>query len=345
MRLRYRLGVLLITFFLLATLVAGTSAQEGVVHAILFYSPSCGHCHYVMEEVFPPLREKYGDQLQILELDTTTPEGRRLYNASTELYEIPAEWQGVPRLLVGDSYFIGSQQIPEQFPGLIEEQLAAGGVDWPALPELPTENLASSTGGSTWQEKYMQDPVGSTLAVIVLGGLLVAFYAISESRSWQQRLAARVSPWGFLLVALVGIIAAAYLSYVEITQTTAICGPIGDCNTVQQSEFALLLGFLPMALFGLLGYLAVVASFIYGYWGQGLYAQYATLATFILTAFGTLFSAGLTFLEPFVIGATCAWCLTSAVSMGLLLLFSAGPGWKAVKKVVIIPRLRTSWLA
>jgi hypothetical protein len=31
-----------------------------------------------------------------------------------------------------------------------------------------------------------------------------------------------------------------------------------------------------------------------------------------MTTFGTLFSIYLTFLEPLVIGATCAWCLSSA---------------------------------
>ena len=34
---------------------------------------------------------------------------------------------------------------------------------------------------------------------------------------------------------------------------------------------------------------------------------------------GAIFSIYLTFLEPFVIGATCMWCLTSAVVMTLLL--------------------------
>jgi len=38
-----------------------------------------------------------------------------------------------------------------------------------------------------------------------------------------------------------------------------------------------------------------------------------------MTAFGTLFSIYLTFLEPFVIGATCAWCLSSAIIMTLLI--------------------------
>jgi uncharacterized membrane protein len=45
----------------------------------------------------------------------------------------------------------------------------------------------------------------------------------------------------------------------------------------------------------------------------------ATLGIWAAALLGTLFSVYLTFLEPFVIGATCAWCLTSAVVMTLLL--------------------------
>jgi uncharacterized membrane protein len=37
---------------------------------------------------------------------------------------------------------------------------------------------------------------------------------------------------------------------------------------------------------------------------------------------GTLFSLYLTFLEPFVIGATCLWCLSSAVVVTLILLLA-----------------------
>jgi uncharacterized membrane protein len=144
-------------------------------------------------------------------------------------------------------------------------------------------------------------------------------------------LASRALPWAFLVIALIGTIAATYLSYVETTQTEAVCGPVGDCNAVQQSEYAVIFGFLPMAVFGLLGYIAIIVTFIYGQWIKGPYAEYAPAVTFLLAAFGAVFSAGLTFLEPFVIGATCMWCLTSAVCMGLLLLLSAGPGWAALR--------------
>ena len=51
------------------------------------------------------------------------------------------------------------------------------------------------------------------------------------------------------------------------------------------------------------------------------------------TVSGTLFSIYLTFLEPFVIGATCAWCLASAVILTLLMWLSARPGFDAWKRL------------
>ena len=48
----------------------------------------------------------------------------------------------------------------------------------------------------------------------------------------------------------------------------------------------------------------------------------ALRALWVMALAGTAFSAYLTFLEPFVIGATCVWCITSAVVVGLLLLTS-----------------------
>ena len=49
--------------------------------------------------------------------------------------------------------------------------------------------------------------------------------------------------------------------------------------------------------------------------------------------FGTLFSIYLTFLEPFVIGASCAWCLASAVLMTAILVMSAKPAAHAYARI------------
>jgi uncharacterized membrane protein len=54
-----------------------------------------------------------------------------------------------------------------------------------------------------------------------------------------------------------------------------------------------------------------------------------SLAMWGFCVFGVLFSIYLTFLEPFVIGATCLWCITSAVIMMLLLLHSTSAAQQA----------------
>jgi len=55
---------------------------------------------------------------------------------------------------------------------------------------------------------------------------------------------------------------------------------------------------------------------------------------------GTLFSIYLTFLEPFVIGATCAWCLASAILMTGLLWITAEPAQAAAARLTTTPAWR-----
>ena len=109
--------ILLIALLLFPGGRALAQEPEPVVHAIIFYSPTCPHCHQVMTQDLPPLVEKYGDQLLILSIDTSIPEGQALFVAAIEYYKIPSP-QAVPTLVVGDTYLIGSADIPAQFPGI-----------------------------------------------------------------------------------------------------------------------------------------------------------------------------------------------------------------------------------
>jgi uncharacterized membrane protein len=115
-----------------------------------------------------------------------------------------------------------------------------------------------------------------------------------------------------------------YLSYVETQSVEAVCGPVGDCNTVQQSRYATLFGFLPVGVLGLLGYLGMLAAWLARKYLPNL-AKPADLAFFGMAFFAVLFSLYLTYLEPFVIRAVCIWCLTSAVIVTLLLLLGTPP--------------------
>jgi uncharacterized membrane protein/thiol-disulfide isomerase/thioredoxin len=350
--------------------LAQAPTAQPVVHAVLFYSPECGHCYQVITEVLPPLAEKYGDQLVIAGVDITDPAASRLFQAVLDHYQMDS-W-GVPFLVIGDTYLIGSADIPAQLPGLIEQHLAQGGLGWPPIPAIqdalsaseadqattPTESnqaAAGETESSAPAEsstiagssstihtsglgaKFSQDPLGNSLAVIVLLGMLavgvIAIQHFRRSTSVDSLQRARERRWAWLVpvLCLIGLAVAGYLAYVETTQVQAVCGPVGDCNTVQQSAYARLFGILPIGILGILGYILILACWLVGKYATRRTADLASLIQLVLATCGVLFSIYLTFLEPFVIGATCAWCLTSAILMTAILWLSLPPPEK--KKV------------
>ncbi|MBK8825033.1 MAG: vitamin K epoxide reductase [Anaerolineales bacterium] len=366
-------------FFLISLFIAPIThaqAQQNlpVVRAILFYSPTCPHCQQVINETLLPMMEQYGQQLQIIGLDVTQQNGQTLFLSALQKFNL--QQGGVPFLVIDDTYLIGSLDIPEKFPGLVESYLTQGGVDWPDIPGLSeaiaqttqadaataaastqTETLqttpepapASSTvtapiatpgltahdvQTSNWQENFSRDPIGNTIAVIVLVLMLASIVSTIFIFRKTHNLSLK-SNWAWVIPGLcvIGFGVAGYLAYVETSQVTAVCGPVGDCNTVQQSEYARLFGILPIGVLGLLGYVAISISWILARYTRGWHADMASISLFAVIVFGTLFSAYLTFLEPFVIGATCAWCLTSAILMTVLMLLSAGPAKTSLSKL------------
>jgi uncharacterized membrane protein len=80
-----------------------------------------------------------------------------------------------------------------------------------------------------------------------------------------------------------------------------------------------LFGILPIGILGVFGYVSILATWWVTRMGHVRLVKIAWAVLSGMVLFGVLFSTYLTFLEPFVIGATCIWCLTSAVIMLLLL--------------------------
>ena len=137
--------VLLFTFWFVVSPVSATQEpSKPVVHAVLFYSPSCGHCYNVITEGLPPLFEQYGEQLYIVGVDVSASGGQELFRTVLQYFNL--ESGGVPFLVVGDTYLVGEVDIPEKFPGLIDQFLAQGGLDWPPIPGLAEAlTMAQST--------------------------------------------------------------------------------------------------------------------------------------------------------------------------------------------------------
>jgi len=113
--------------------------QDAVVRTVFFWSETCPHCHEVMEHVLPPLQDEYGDRLEVKTIEISDPANYELWIAAMEAFQVPPERQVVPMLFIGDVVLVGSFEIPEQLPGLIEQHLAAGGVGYPAILGLPAD--------------------------------------------------------------------------------------------------------------------------------------------------------------------------------------------------------------
>ncbi len=164
----------------------------------------------------------------------------------------------------------------------------------------------------------MLDPLGNGFAIAVLLLMLAALSLVAADAGGWLRVPAAPS-WTVPVLSVAGIGMAAYLAFVEVTGAEVVCGPVGDCNTVQQSRYATILG-VPVGLLGLVGYAVLLATWSLGRLRSSTGARLARQVTWWMALAATGFSIYLTFLEPFVIGATCAWCLTSAVAMTLILL-------------------------
>jgi uncharacterized membrane protein len=109
-------------------------------------------------------------------------------------------------------------------------------------------------------------------------------------------------------LAVAGIGVAGYLTWVHYADLETVCvGGGGGCERVQSSEYAELAG-IPVALLGLVGYLAIAAAI-------ALPGEAARMAAALLALAGAGFSLYLTYLELFEIDAICQWCVASAVLM------------------------------
>ena len=111
-----------------------------------------------------------------------------------------------------------------------------------------------------------------------------------------------------LALAVMGALISAYLTWTHFAGLTPVCTGSGEgCETVQSSRYASILG-VPVALLGLIAYGGLIFSTV-------LWRETGIYLGFLISLVGTLFSGYLTYLEIFVIGALCQWCLASAAIM------------------------------
>jgi uncharacterized membrane protein len=113
-----------------------------------------------------------------------------------------------------------------------------------------------------------------------------------------------------LVLVLVGLGIAGYLTYVHYSGASPICEISHGCEKVQTSEWSKLAG-VPVALLGLLGYAGILGALL-------VPGENGVIGAAALSWIGFGFSAYLTYREIFTIDAICIWCVASAIVLTLL---------------------------
>ena len=111
-------------------------------------------------------------------------------------------------------------------------------------------------------------------------------------------------------VAVIGLGIATYLTIVHYAGGEPVCAVAHGCATVQKSDYATFAG-VPVALLGMFGYLAILASLVRD-------TETTRTAAAFLSIGGLAFSGWLTYVEVFELDAICIWCVGSAICMALL---------------------------
>jgi uncharacterized membrane protein len=123
-----------------------------------------------------------------------------------------------------------------------------------------------------------------------------------------------------VVLAVIGLIDSIYLVWVKFTDQYALCGPIGNCESVNTSQYSEIWG-IPIALLGAGAYIVIIILLLLENRSE-LMGEYSPLIVFGISLIGVLYSIYLTYIEVAVLRAICPYCVISAVVLVLLLVLS-----------------------
>lgn len=126
-------------------------------------------------------------------------------------------------------------------------------------------------------------------------------------------------PLAAAVLAVVGIADAGYLTVSHYTKTPVPCSIVEGCETVLTSSYAELAG-IPIAAFGAAAYFTAFSlAILAAYGNRAAWTLFGVQAAVMAAVSGYLL-----YVQAFVIGAFCQFCLISAaISIGLFLVFLA----------------------
>lgn len=136
---------------------------------------------------------------------------------------------------------------------------------------------------------------------------------------------------GMIVLCAAGILIAGYMAWAEVTGNETVCANTGkiNCAEVQQSAYAKTMG-IPMAVLGLLGYVAILGVLVLE--DQiTLLAIYGRALVVGMALFGVILQTYLTWIEAAVLDAWCQWCVASYIVITLIFLIGCYRMYALVK--------------
>ncbi|HJZ47546.1 MAG TPA: vitamin K epoxide reductase family protein [Roseiflexaceae bacterium] len=132
------------------------------------------------------------------------------------------------------------------------------------------------------------------------------------------------------LLALLGLLDAAYLALERVIGGALACPIGGGCETVQSSAYAILFG-VPVAFIGVAGYALLLAVAMLSLHADSLGG--VPLDALLLALGSVALLAGIYFmyLQVAVIGAICFWCAIAAL-LDLLIWLAAFVNWRSSRQ-------------
>ncbi len=123
-----------------------------------------------------------------------------------------------------------------------------------------------------------------------------------------------------ILLAVLGLLDSIYLVWVKYTGTYALCGPLGNCESVNSSQYSEIFG-IPISLLGAGAFAIMIVLLLLENRGQ-IWSEFSSMVVFGMSLIGVLYSIYLTYIEVAVLKAICPYCVISALILVILLLLS-----------------------
>ncbi|MGC9603332.1 MAG: vitamin K epoxide reductase family protein [Minisyncoccia bacterium] len=118
----------------------------------------------------------------------------------------------------------------------------------------------------------------------------------------------------FLLLSVLGLIDASYLTIEHYRDASVVCFLVNTCDKVLQSSYATL-GAIPVSLFGVIYYLGIFLLSLVSLIKKN---ERLFFTTSLLTVFGFIASLWFLYVQLFIIHSLCFYCLFSALDSIIL---------------------------